>query len=404
MTSRERVVAAVGRREPDRIPIDLAGHRSSGIAAMAYARLRHYLGLPPRPLRVYDVIQQLAVVDDDVLERLGVDVVELGRGFALEAEDWKPWMLPDGTPCYIPAWIPLERAADRWVIRMASGDALFHMPDGGSFFQRCHYPFQEREDFGRLADLVTEIPVACPPGPVAGAALVSGAMRLRAATHRAIVGLFEGGFMETGQNLYGPEAFLAMLGAEPRRVHRLLERLTELHLHRLEQFLKAVGNAIDILQFADDLGTQSGPLISTAMYREFFLPRHRALWRQAGKGAGVPVMLHSCGGIRELIPDLISAGVDAINPVQIGCRGMDAGALKRDFGRDLCFWGGGCDNYHSMPERQPGEIARHIRSQAALLSSGGGFVFHPVHHIMADVPPENVVAIYTALSAPPVTG
>lgn len=80
MKSRERVLTAFSHREPDRVPIDFSGHRSSGVAAMAYARLRKYLGLKEKPIRVYDPIQQMAIVDEDVLERFGIDVIELGQG------------------------------------------------------------------------------------------------------------------------------------------------------------------------------------------------------------------------------------------------------------------------------------------------------------------------------------
>jgi uroporphyrinogen decarboxylase len=102
MTSRQRVLASLDHCEPDRIPIDLSGHRSSGIAAIAYPKLRQCLGLPAKPIRVYDPIQQLAVVDEDVLDRFGVDTIELGRGFALDESAWADWTLPDGTPCKSP--------------------------------------------------------------------------------------------------------------------------------------------------------------------------------------------------------------------------------------------------------------------------------------------------------------
>ena len=122
MTSRERVLAALNHEEPDQVPIDLSGHRSSGIAAMAYARLRNYLGLPKKPIRVYDPVQQLAIVDEDVLQRFQVDTIELGRAFALEDKHWAEWTLPDGTPCLMPAWALPERDHGDWVIRShASG-------------------------------------------------------------------------------------------------------------------------------------------------------------------------------------------------------------------------------------------------------------------------------------------
>ena len=134
MTPRERVLAALEHKETDRVPVDLSGHRSSGIAAIAYPKLREYLGLPPKPIRVYDIIQQLAVVDEDVLERFGIDTIELGRGFAQEEQSWQPWILPDGTACFVPAWTRLEREDKRWIIRSDSGRILAHMPDGSLYF------------------------------------------------------------------------------------------------------------------------------------------------------------------------------------------------------------------------------------------------------------------------------
>src|SRR5512136_611600 len=130
MTSRERVLTTLNHCEPDRIPIDLSGHRSSGIAAMAYARLRDYLDLPEKPIRVYDPVQQLAIVDEDVLQRFHVDTIELGRAFALEDKWWSEWVLPDGTPCFMPAWALPERQPGRWVLRSDSGRVIAQMPDG----------------------------------------------------------------------------------------------------------------------------------------------------------------------------------------------------------------------------------------------------------------------------------
>jgi uroporphyrinogen decarboxylase len=115
MTARERVLTAFAHREPDRVPVDFSGHRSSGIAAMAYARLRHYLSLPKKPIRIYDPIQQLAVVDEDVLARFAVDTIEMGRGFALDDTWWTDWVLPDGTPCQMPTWALPERQEGKGV-------------------------------------------------------------------------------------------------------------------------------------------------------------------------------------------------------------------------------------------------------------------------------------------------
>jgi uroporphyrinogen decarboxylase len=188
-----------------------------------------------------------------------------------------------------------------------------------------------------------------------------------------------------------------MLAAEPVRLCRFLDRLVELHLTRLEEYLSTVGEFIDIVVFGDDLGMQTGPQMSPRMYREIYKPRHALLWERAKELAEVKVMLHCCGGVRELLPDLIEAGLDAINPVQINCRGMDTAELKAEFGKEITFWGGGCDTREVLPGATPEEVTEHVRKQVEIMAPGGGFVFQQVHNILADVPPENVLAMYDAL-------
>jgi len=400
MTPRQRVRTALAHREPDAVPIDLSGHRSSGIAAMAYPRLRAALGLAPRPVRVYDIIQQLAIVDEDVLDRFGVDTIELGRGFARDDDDWADWVLPDGTPCLVPAWSTPEREDGRWVLRSASGRVLAAMPDGALYFEQTWWPYFD-DDTAPLADAMAEgmwSAIASPPGPdVDAAALADGARALRAETDRAVIGLFGGNLVEAGQWLYRMDRFLLLLAAEPQQIHRFLDALVAYHLANLERYLAAVGEFIDVILFGDDLGAQTAPQMSPAMYREFFKPRHAAMWRRAKELADVKVMLHCCGEVRALLPDLIDAGLDAINPVQISCPGMDAPELKAAFGRDLVFWGGGCDTQTVLPTASPEAVADHVRRQVAALAPGGGFVFQQVHNILANVPPENVIAMLDAV-------
>ena len=406
MSPRDRVLSSLNHRQPDRIPIDLSGHRSSGIAAIAYARLRNYLGLPKRPIRVYDPVQQLAIVDEDVLERFAIDTIELGRGFALEESDWADWTLPDGTPCQLPAWTKPERDGARWVLRSSTGKVIAQMPDGALYFEQCYYPFLEGPaDHTRIAEALDECmwaAVASPPGPLTGGEdgsrrLAEGAEQLRQRTDRAILGLFGGNLLEMGQFLYRNDGFLMLMGAEPNRVHDFLDHLVEYHLANLEKYLNAVGRFIDIIAFGDDLGMQTGPQMSPKMYREYFKPHHAHMWKRAKELADVKVMLHCCGGVRELLDDLIDAGLDAINPVQISCRGMEPAALKRDFGSRITFWGGGCDTQRILAEGTEDSVRTHVREQISLLAPGGGFVFQQVHNILANVPPENIVAMFDAV-------
>jgi uroporphyrinogen decarboxylase len=404
MTSRERVLAALNHQQPDRIPVDLSGYRSSGISAVAYPKLRAALGLPPRSIDVYDPVQQLAICHDDVLDIFGVDTIELGRGFCHEDKWWSPWVLPDGTACRMPAWALPERAGDEWIMRSPTGRAIARMPAGGLHFDQVYWPFLDgAEDLTQIEQLYPEhmwTGIASPPGPSVSSAeeLAAGARALRASTSRAILGLFGGNLLEMGQFYYRMDNFLMLLAGEPERAHRFLDALVEIHMRNLEKFLGAVGPSIDVIVFGDDLGAQNSPQISPRMYREFFKPRHQALWARAKQLAPhIKVMLHCCGAVRPLLADLIEAGLDAINPVQISCRGMEADGLKRDFGRDLTFWGGGCDTQRILPCGTPAEVREHTLRQCEVLAPSGGFIFQQVHNIMANVPPENILAMYAAV-------
>jgi len=407
MTSRERVCTSLHHREPDRVPADLSGHRSSGIAAIAYARLRNHLGMTSKPIRVYDTVQQLAIVDDDLLDRFGIDTIELGRQFALRDEDWMDWVLPNGTPCQVPAWVKPERSEGKWIIRSKSGRIIGHMPDGTLYFEQSYYPLADEGGPRTIAEAMNECmwtAVASPPGPLADGPeglehLVQGAKALRARTDRAIIGLFGGKLLELGQFLCRNDNFFLLLAGEPTKAHAFLDEAVENYLPKLQRFLGAVGPYIDVIVFGDDLGTQRGPQISPKMYREFFKPRHKLMWARAKELAPVKVMLHCCGGVRELLPDLIDAGLDAINPVQISCKGMDPQELKREFGREMVFWGGGCETQTTLVHASPFEVKEHVRRLVGTLAPGGGFVFQQVHNILANVPPENIVAMYEAIGS-----
>ncbi|MBM4061809.1 MAG: methyltransferase, partial [Planctomycetes bacterium] len=349
---------------------------------------------------------QLAIVDEDVLQRFRVDTIELGRGFALGDEHWTEWTLPDGTKCLMPVWARPERDGEDQVLRSPSGRVIARMPPGVSYFEQAHYPFADvdADDLDHLEEQLAETlwaGIASPPGPLAAgpdgpAVLREGARALRASTDRAILALFGGNLLEAGQCLYRNDGFLLLLAAEPQRAHRFLDRLVELHQARLETFLGAVGPFVDVVVFGDDFGMQQGPQISPRMYREFFQPRQRRLWDRVRELAPVRILLHCCGGVRPLLPGLIEAGLDAINPVQIRCAGMDPVGLKRDFGDRLTFWGGGCDTRDVLAHGSPAQVREHVRRLLDVWRPGGGYVFQQVHNVLADVPTANVVAMLDA--------
>jgi len=408
MISRERVIAALEHREPDRVPIDFGGHRSSGISAIAYAKLKKALGIEAGDIYVYDVVQQLAIVEEPVLDALGADVVQLGMGFLRGEMGWKPWVLPDGTPCKIPGYVGVEKRGEDWYLLSGDGVDLGVQKKGCYYFEQLHYPWIdsafEDDAFERFDEAFahsmwtnTAVPGSHIPLTDEGLKeLRAGAKALRESTDRAIIGLFGGNLFEIPQFLFRMDNYLTNMGLYPEACVRLSEKLSAYHLGRLERWLGAVGPYIDIVLFSDDMGGQNGPLLSPAMYRAYYKPYHKMMWNRAKQLANVKVHLHTCGGIEPLLEDLIDAGMDMFNPVQISCAGMDPKRLKEKYGDRITFWGGGCDTRHILPRGTPEEVKRHVREQIRVLSPGGGFVFQQVHNIQPDVPVENILAMFEA--------
>lgn len=410
MTSRERVLKATEHEEPDRVPIDFDGHRSSGIMAIAYAKLKEYLSITAGDIYVYDIPQQLAIVEPEVLDRFHVDVIELGRGFCLEESDWKEWVLPDGTPCKIPAYINIKRKGQDWYAYSDDGTPIAVQRKNSLYFERTYSPFTDgpkppnynHDNLAAAFEKSMWSNLATPPAQIdfdAQDELKAGAKKLRVSTKRAINGVFGGNLHEGGgQMIFRDDDWLMKLAGDPTDVHRFLDKLVEYHLENLEKYLSAVGEYIDIIMFGDDLGMQTGPQMSKAMYDEFFKPRHKILWNRAKEIADVKVMLHCCGGIYPLLPNLIEAGLDIINPVQTNCRDMEPDRLKREFGKDIVFWGGGCDTQQILDSGTPAQVAADVKERVKIFSPRGGFIFQQIHNIMSNVPPQNVVAMFDAVN------
>ena len=317
MTSRERILHAIDHRTPDQVPIDFGGHRSSGIMAIAYGRLRNYLGLPKKPVKVYDMVQQLAVIDTDVLDRFGVDTVELGRGFSTADSDWKEWVLPDGSPCLIPAWVDVRKKGEDWYLYNPSGKPCGVQKKGMLYFDQIYWPYQAGipDDLSGIADAMGDViwSIASPPnvGLIGIEALKEGAKKFRASTDRAIVFLFGGNLLEMSSFLCSIENAMMWMALEPEKFHRLLDAILEIHIGNIEKLLSAVSTSADVVLFGDDLGMQVGPQVSPDMYREFFKPRERIMWKKVKEVAPhIKIQLHSCGGIRPLLNDLIDAGLE----------------------------------------------------------------------------------------------
>lgn len=390
MTSRDRVLTTLRHEEPDKVPIDFGAMRSTGIMAIAYNRLKAYLGLRGGYTRVYDVPQQLAEPEPAILERFQVDVVDLANTMGRHPEEWLPWTLPDGSLAHVHrSCYPVKRNG-QWVL-MEGERVAARMPAGVLYFESCNPP---------LAQATSSRDITAYPWPVLTDEMLrlleEQAKFLYFETEYAVMGGFGGNILELGQSLRGWDTFMMDLAGNRAFAEDLMDTMVEVHLKNLHAYLQAVGDYIQLIQMGDDLGTQKGPQLSPDMYRELIKPRHKAVYQYVKQHSKVHVFLHSCGSIYALIPDLIEAGVEVLNPVQTSAQDMDPARLKHEFGDRLTFWGGGIDTQHLLPEGKPEEIAAQVEERLRIFAPGGGYVFTQVHNVQANVPPENVVAAYDA--------
>jgi uroporphyrinogen decarboxylase len=407
MTSRERVLAAIDHREPDRLPVDLGATPSSGISAIAYYNLTRCLGMS-EPVRVYDVVQQLAQPAESLLDHFRIDAVDIGRTFNNCDEDWYDFTLPQGQVVQFPVWFrPVHNSNGSWDAFDSEGMRLATMPLQATFFDQTIFPYvdgypSDYKDLGYWMGKVHWSGLVHSPwdhasDPDFWQQLRQRAIALRESSDRALMVVAGCNLFEWGTFLRRIDNFLMDLVADPVNVERLLDALMEKHLETLEKVCQTVGDVADILRFGDDLGTDQNTFMSPATYRKLFKPRHTILNEFVHKHSQMRTFLHSCGSIYKVLPDLIEAGYDVINPVQISSRDMEPERLKKEFGSQITFWGGGADTRHILNHTAPAEVKDHVRRNIEIFAPGGGFIFNTVHNILPDVPPENVIAMFEAV-------
>lgn len=374
MNSRGRVLRALEHHEPDRVPFDLGGTGLSTIHVSAYRRLRRHLGLSELDPRVAFVPEQLVLVDEDLAQRLQTDVRSvlpgMSSGFAYAFRDEGAY----------------EAYTDEWGIG-------WRMPkEGGFYYDMYRHPLAKAESLDEFRNFAFPDPLDdgrfAPLREQAEAAAAKGKAV-------ALAGLCAG-IAEVVSWLRGYEQYYIDLALNQKWVAYMLDRLVEFKCAYWERALKEVGHLIDVVVEADDLGGQNAPLLSPRTYRRLIQPRHKRLFSFIKEQAPVKVFYHTCGAVRRLLPDLIETGIDILNPVQISAKGMDLHELKKEFGRDLVFWGGGVDTQGVLGTATPEEVKAHVQDCIEALAPGGGFVFAAVHDIQPNVPPENIMAMWEA--------
>lgn len=364
MSSRQRVLNAIEHKPVDRMPIDLGVHFSTGISAYAYYELRKYLGLSVDQIEMIDCSQGLARVDQDILDRFHIDTMLLNPPWE-NTHKWNPrgtyeFLVPD-------SFRPVRQSDGGY--RMSSGQGEIYMPAGGYFFDGIcpdFYGFKSEEEkwelFGRRAEEIYK------------------------ETDKFTMVMGYGAFF------HGLEFACEML-LDPESCKYQNETQLGKNIAKFDRMNKRFGKYIQAIEVNSDLGMQNAPMCSPESYEECCLPYLKAFCKHVHENSDIKIFLHSCGSIDALLPDIIEAGVDIVNPVQISADNMDPGHLKRTYGDSICFWGGGCDTQRMLWQGTPEEVSAHVEKNIEIFAKGSGFVFNQVHNIMGNVPPANIAAM-----------
>jgi len=394
MTPRERVLAALSHKEPDRVPIDVGGTESSSISGVAYANLCDYLGLKETP-RIYDVAQQVSYTSETLRQRFHIDTMAL----AYEPAFWRTGTLTDGRGALLPAlWQPERLADGSQVVRNASGEIAAVMPPGGYYFDSGPAPMRAVTNAAELSRYSAAFDnYDKPPFLDEGwDDMAERARKLHTETDYCIAANLMLHVLAAGQGHRGFEAFMMDLIADESLACAVMERQLESYFPRIDTYAGKMAQWVDVVLLCDDLGAQGGPLLSPETYRKTVKKYHAQLFAHIKKRFGKPLLLHSCGSVYKLIPDLIEIGVDALNPVQVSAADMDSARLKKEFGKDIVFWGGGCDTQAVLGKGSPEDVRREVKRRIEDFAPGGGYVFTQVHNIQPNVPPQNIVAMLEA--------
>ncbi len=379
MNAKERIEKALNHEEPDKVPFDLAATTWTGITNTAYQNYLKYLGKPKEEPCWSDVIQQIVVPSEDVLEHVKADV----RGiFPLTSHNWDVYQnLKDEGEYY--------SYHDEW-------DFVHHFPKNGYWFSLVESPLKD-VDF-TSPGIVENFswPDAKDKRRFEGTR--DKALRFKKQDKPVFVKGLCAGLFEMHQRIRGMENAMLDPMLYPGNSDKLVGKLADLKIEFWDAALDELGDVVDIAGEGDDYGTQQSQLIDPEQFRAYYKPHfERVLRFIKEKVPGIRLMFHSCGNVRPIIPDLIEAGVDILNPVHVTATGMEPVQLKRDFGDDITFWGGGVDTQEILPKGKPEDVKDDVKRNIEALAPGGGFVFSTVHNIQAEVPPENIQAMLDTL-------
>jgi len=414
MNSKDRLLHTLNHRQPDRVCVDFGATWISGIhASIVHQLKRRLIGPSASPARVHEPYQMLAEVDAELRAALGVDVVGVWPRtniFGYEASGWKPFMLFDGTPCEVPANFNVSPAADGGWLTYPQGDRAAppsaHMPKGGYFFDTIIRQEPLDEDQLNPEDNLEEFGLLSPADIAQYEKQVAwldenardiGVVLLAPGTAFGDIALVPAPFLKHPKGIRDISEWYMATAERPDYVHRVFDKQCEYALRNLETLIGMFGDRVHaVVTTGTDFGTQNTLFISPKSYRDLFKPYHKQLNDLIHQKSNWKTFIHSCGAVAALIPDFIEAGFDILNPVQCSAAGMDPLQLKRNFGRDITFWGGCINTQHTMYQT-PEAVYHEVRQRIDIFNQAGGYVCNAIHNVQGNSPIENVLAMFKAI-------
>ena len=415
MTSRERVIEAINHRIPDKAPVDLGSTVVSGISATAYYKLRKILGLPEQPVKIFEMLQFVARVDDDVREALGVDTAPLPYPVSTDGLPYKeliPFTTPNGTPTLVSGGTQWDALEDGSVVLYPSGDRNYppsmRMLADGLYFDNImeRLPDFDEDDLTPCDDYKDDFKII--PDEIA-AELERESVRLYRETDYAIVGQFPGALLgDAGTvpnaSLRAPKGIRKLEDywmahvIHPEYIREVYEMQTEIVMKNLEIYRQAVGGRIQVVLLSTaDYGAQNGEIFSPDIFHDLYKPYYKKMNDWVHANTNWKTMFHSCGSIVNLLGDYAEMGVDILNPIQVSARGMDGRMIKEKYGDRMVLWGGGVDTQSTLAFGTPEQVRGEVLERLKLFSAGGGYIFNAVHNIVGDTSIDNVLAMYGAV-------
>ena len=413
MTSYERMMQSVNHKEPDKVPIDIGATNVTGMHASCVAELRDYFGLEKRPVIIHDPFQCLGFIDEDLAEAIGTDAAKMGSRytfFGFPNENWKEWRTPWGQDVLVAEKFNVTEDEESKIYMYPQGNTSYPpsavLPEGGYFFDEIirQEPLPLDDSEIKAEDNLEEFQLL---SDVELMRLAQNAELARDSGKFVIadfggLGLGDIACIPAPQIPYPKgirdvtEWYVSTVIRQPL-LNEIFEKQYDIGMQNLKKINDQFGDKIDgLFLCGTDFGTQDSSFCSPETFKSLYMPHYKKITEWIHNNTEWKIFKHSCGSIPEFIPLLIEAGFDILNPVQISAKGMDPQFLKKEFGEDITFWGGGIDTQHTLPFGSPEDVRREVLENLRIFSADGGYVFNPIHNVQAKTPIKNLIAMFDA--------